>query len=59
MIKAKAAQQCMHPTSGSLRVFEHFSGFEFSPFRRRVSARPAAGNASRWLASLKVCNQFL
>ena len=32
------------------RIFEHFSGFEFSLLPNRVHARPSASNANRWAA---------
>jgi hypothetical protein len=43
-----AAQHSVQWTGGyAARFFERFRGFEFFPFRRRVSALPLATNADR------------
>jgi hypothetical protein len=47
------AQQSVHPTSGTLRVFKHFTRLQVFPLPNGVHARPLAGNASRWLPVVK------
>jgi hypothetical protein len=42
----------VHLTGGILRVFGHFSGFEFFLLPDLIHARPAATNASRQAAEL-------
>jgi hypothetical protein len=37
---------------GTVRLFEHFSGFEFFLVSNRVHAHPHAGNANRWATRL-------
>jgi hypothetical protein len=46
-----AVQQCVHPTSGTLRVFRHFVWLEVDSVKLALSPlRPLAGNANRWAA---------
>jgi hypothetical protein len=43
-----AAQQCVHPTSGSRRVFRQFAWLEVVSDKMALSQlRPLAGNAGR------------
>ena len=37
--------------------FELFRGIEFSPFRRRISSHPPAGNADGWAPGSVTCTR--
>jgi hypothetical protein len=42
-LKMKSAQQCVHPTGGSRRVFRQFHGFNMVPSKWRYLVPPTSG----------------
>jgi hypothetical protein len=51
-----AAQQCVHPTGGSLRVFEQFAWLEVGSVKMALS-HPAHQRVTRAVNWNKMCNK--